>query len=396
MNELNELEKGITDMKKSSTDQKRLIENLKAEKSGLIENSRLLNQRLTESQAAFEKTSRKIVDFIKDHINEIKLELGSLEVKTERIPGIESELSKQETFLNKLSSSDTANIERLSTELASLQKESRSQKDILDNLKINLFDNLQKSIASLKKDLEAGRREDVENSLREFKAEINRISTLEQTLESSRRYIDKKLDVLQKEISDIDSAPSQIRDINKKLSDTRKEMYLLRQESRSRDSEEEKYLAELNKSTEFMKASLSKEEEKSNELFKRVGTLESTPPIVSSLKQSLSELQRLHKDLRESKVSQQEFTKTTQSLSKNLSDIQSAQSSLDKSLSETKTSLQSQINDLFSYEKTNKTIQKDVQKKLDQRIQETNQELKIEFDNLLSITTNIQEPLQVH
>ena len=62
MNELNELEKGISDMKKSSAEQKRLIDNLRQEKSSLIENSRLLNQRLTESQNAFEKTSRKIID----------------------------------------------------------------------------------------------------------------------------------------------------------------------------------------------------------------------------------------------------------------------------------------------------------------------------------------------
>jgi chromosome segregation ATPase len=479
MNELNELEKGISDMKKSSADQKRLIDSLKTEKSGLIENSRLLNQRLSESQAAFEKTSRKIIDFIKDHINEIKLELGALEVKTDRIPGIENELSKQESFLNKLSSSDAANIERLSTELLSLQKESESQKEILDTLKIKLSESLERSISSLKKDLESNRKEDVENSLREFKSEIKRISTLEQTLESSRRYIEKRLDVLQKEISGIDSAPSQIREINKKLSEmnkqftetlsaqreslsysqkehaermlqlkdgintqltksvsdvedkldsamkyvekrtdslqkdlsdvkpsplqirelskklseTRKQMDLQRQEFRSRDSDEERYTAELNKSIEFMKASLSKEEEKSESLFKRVTTLENTPPIVSSLKQSISELRTLYKDLGESKVSQQDFTKTTQSLSKSLSEIQNIQATLEKSLSNTQTSLQSQINDLFSDEKITKTIQKHVQQNLDQSIQETNQELKTEFENLSTLTSNIQEQL---
>ncbi len=446
MNELKELEAGIINLKKSSVEQKRLIKELEKERERLIEKSEILNKKLKESHEAFEKTVRKIMEFVKDQINETRMEIANIERKTERISELERELKKQQTLLNSLSSSDSAFVQHISSEINRIGREIELQKKHIETVRTMLLESVEKSLTS---------------QLKELQKESKRLSSLEQNLESTKKYIEKRLDDINTAISNLNSQYQardannqkslaelnktiehlssnlekeqqtiqelqkkfstaitkpqfdqalkpflfQIKELQKESSSFKKRfeeittrISNLNSEYQAKDANNQKSLIELNKAIENLEQKLSDIRASLSSEQKEIADLEkASEKRFSSLEQSLislkdnaeKELNDLNKSISalekrtEFAITKPQFDKTIKSLISQIKELSSTYHTLDKLLSQTKTDLQNQINSILSDERLTKTLQKEIKQSLE-RESEKMIELKSEIENLAS------------
>ena len=98
MEELNELEGGIEELKKRRAEQARSIETLNAEKRSLVEKSRSLESKLHDTNIAYEQSLRKVMEFVNSQVSDLRLQINDLKLQSEKMM-LES-LSKQESSIS--------------------------------------------------------------------------------------------------------------------------------------------------------------------------------------------------------------------------------------------------------------------------------------------------------
>ncbi len=249
---IDEIEKDISSQKKRSEKEESAINNLINQMSLMqkdLESINLLRSSLRDQSKSLEETRKEMVrelernidsikdDFEKKRVEDIKNQMSEFKKEINRIAGIEEEFraykKTQDSAFYKMSQ-NVADLEGTLAEIRLLRKRadtteefskaldsklsklSRFQGDSLAELRSELLKDLEKAADSIRKDFEQRRMDDNKAQLTEFKAEINRISNLEEEMRGYKKSQDSELSRLSKTLED---APSEIKIIKQKLSE---------------------------------------------------------------------------------------------------------------------------------------------------------------------------------
>ncbi|RLJ10357.1 MAG: hypothetical protein DRP15_00125 [Candidatus Aenigmatarchaeota archaeon] len=193
MKELVELEEGVGRLKREIQEQKILIDTLEKEKSAL-------KTALNKLQSSYDTLNNKILDFVNQNINNLKLEVNELRAETKRIPSIEKNLSEKIDELNKAVS---------------------FFKDELKGIKLKTLEDVEKKLSALNSEIESRIKEMDKHRIEEMKAEMERIARIEEELEIFRDTQEDRTDKISEEISSLKNLPGRIDSLAEQLKDTR-------------------------------------------------------------------------------------------------------------------------------------------------------------------------------
>jgi chromosome segregation ATPase len=209
MNELKELESGIEQLKRDSQTKKAVIAALESEKAELLKRSEELSERLNQTNESHRESYRRLTGLVNSQVTQLKMELAELSNALKGLSGLEQRLESQEKghekTLKKLEK-ELALVEKSLSDVERVKSELSHQRTFFEEAKLQLEKSLQAGIAYVRKELEAGRREDAKATLKEFKQELQRIASLEEGL----RENDKRLGRLAEELSALQPVSEQV------------------------------------------------------------------------------------------------------------------------------------------------------------------------------------------
>jgi chromosome segregation ATPase len=225
---LNRLEKELALVEKSLSDVERVKSELSQQKA-FFQEAKLQLEKSLQAGVAYVRKEMELNrrEDAKAALEEFKQELG-------RITSLEKELNaykrsqgeRLDSLVGELSSvrSAMAELKAIRERSSSLEGLARGleekfaglsarQKTAVSTITSELSKQMERSIASLRKELESRRSEDAKAALEEFKQELGRISSLEQTL----RAQEGRLDRLSKELSGLQPKAEQIALLREKI-----------------------------------------------------------------------------------------------------------------------------------------------------------------------------------
>jgi chromosome segregation ATPase len=426
--ELKELESGIDRLKRDSMTKKEVISALEREKNELLRRSEEISERLRKTNESYRESYRKLTDLVNSQVTGLKMEIAELSNGLKGISDLEQRLEAQEQSHEKtlkrlekelvLVEKNLSDVERVKSEMA-------SQRDFLQEAKLQLEKSLQAGIAYVRKEMEVNRREDAKTALEEFKQEIERITNIENELNTHKRSQSERLDRLTGELSSLKTVLAELRilkeksssleelgkDLDSRLSNlTNKQktassiltselskqlenrMAKLKQEFEVRRSEDAKAsLREFKQEIEriaSLEGGLEENEKRLDGLSEELSGLKPFSDQITSLRDRVEQNLHMNRSLAERSVSDSDFERATKSISGRIEELEGRVFSLDKRVSRDKGKLEKEILDVINEEKILEGTQENIKQWFDAKFQDIDKKVSSGLD---ALTTQMEE-----
>ncbi len=428
MKEMTELESGIERLKRDSQSKKAMIAELEKEKQDMLRRSEELSQRITKNRDSFRDSLQKMNDFVKSQVNDLKMDVAGISNSVKGLSDLEDRLQKQEDnngrAIEKLEK-ELVIVEKSLSDVERVKSELSRQRTFYQEAKLQLEKSLQSGMAYLRKEMDVNRREDAKKALEEFREEIERITSIEQELNSFRRSQTTRLDKLASEVSGIKASQQELeqvkeraglleeaaRKLDSRVSDLQtkqktasaliteelskrmeRDLGKFRKDLESRRQEDLKdrlkdFKQELQRLSSLEQA-MGQSEKRLDGLGRELSELKPVQEQVQALREKAEENEHATQALADRAVSRQDFDRAVRGISKRAEELENRLFTVDKRLSTDKGRLEREILDVLNKERVMEGAQENIKKWFDARYQDVEKRLSSGIDTL---TTHMEE-----